>query len=261
MIDLNTKLLDNPFSIALVEKSSEIIVEGNKREGFVLGENNHHLLTDTEKYIIKISSIHADFLQAIDDICITKVLLRRYPDNKFLLENGLNKLKYIQYHTEVMHHKVSTILDLMKLLTNEVFSLGLDPEHCNWKNLKKNIEDNNSSLFLINKYHESFRGIINHRNLNTHRNIFYDKEKQDIQSDGYCIYDLHNRMGIEVDNKFQKLRPLVFFERLIKNYKKKKIDEIDIVLEKICFISKCFLTSLSHEFNDRIGLQINSEES
>ncbi|MDO6598472.1 Cthe_2314 family HEPN domain-containing protein [Oceanihabitans sp. 2_MG-2023] len=246
------KYTNNPFSVTLLfytHKSSEALM---KKNGFKIGQNNFHLLNDTEKYVSRVSKINGDLRRVFEQLNSIRVFIRRFPNKKFYYENGIGELDYIQYHTESLVHKIHTIMEIMKLMVNEVYCLGIQERNCNWKNLTRKLDKETDCLRVIDNYLDVFKDYIDLRHINTHRGIYKDGEKEEIEMDfGLDIYLMSQSLGYELDEKFQKAFPKFMIDYKIKELKKQRIEFINktekIINEKL----KLFLSALSEEFNNR----------
>ncbi|MGD0710563.1 MAG: Cthe_2314 family HEPN domain-containing protein [Bacteroidales bacterium] len=244
--------LSNPFSKNLLDSTSEILMNGDKRKGFVLGQNNHHLLNEREKYIMRIQKRHSDLIATIEQINFIKIFLSRFPNKDFLSNNNINQLTYIQYHSEVLFHKVHTILEIMKLLINEVYILKIEPEDCSWNTLISKLNKNYLPMKIIDKYFKTFEKFIEMRHANSHRGIYDDVEKDKINLDfGFGVYEMHERMGIETDTEFKKIFPKYLINYKIKEFKKNRIKLVSKVQDIIYELTNDFLVSLIDEFEKK----------
>ena len=188
-----------------------------------LNKNNHNLLSHEGKYANKVFSIYSKITEVKEDLRKIEIFLRRFPLKKFYEENEISHLDYIKYHTEVFYHKSNTLLDLFKLMVNEVYELGYSEKKCTWGNLiKSEIVKETLSIKVIEFYHKSFKHIIEARNFNTHRGIFKDSEKDDIQS-SMIIYKNSEKFNIEIGDDFRKMMPKFYLEYKLKKYKNDKL--------------------------------------
>lgn len=133
-------------------------------------KSNRHLLSNRGRYLIDASDIHCKLNVLTDSLDMIEVFLTSYEALKFK-ENNINEIDYINYHLEIYYHKIHTILELMKLATNEIFQLGIPYEDCNWKNIQKQKRDiiDSNVLDIIDRYYKSFKSSISVRHHNTHR--------------------------------------------------------------------------------------------
>lgn len=188
-----------------------------------LNKNNHYLLSQEGKYANKVFSLYSKITEIKEDLRKIEVFLRRFPLKKFYEENEISHLDYIKYHTEVFYHKSNTLLDLFKLMTNEVYELGYSEKKCTWGNLiKSEIVKESLSIKVIEYYHKSFEHIIEARNLNTHRGIFKDSEKDYIESP-MMIYKNSEKFNIELGDDFIKMMPKFYLEYKVKKYKNDRL--------------------------------------
>ena len=251
--EINKKLLDNSFSRKLSADNYEALTDLQKREGFDLNQNNHHLLNENEKYVYRITKLHNNLIETIEQLEFIIIFLRRYPNKDFYSKNNIDQLNYIQYHTETLLFKVHTVQEIMKLLVNEVYNLGLKPKLCSWKTLVSKLGKSNSSLKVIDKYYHIFENLIESRHLNSHRGIFEDKEQDKINLDfGYSVYKLYNRLDMLTDSDFIKAFPKFLIDFKIKEHKKKRIELVKTVQSRVYEITKEFLLTLQDEYLQNI---------
>lgn len=186
---------------------------------YSLSKNNHHLLSEEGKYANRVFSLYSKIVEIKEDLRKIEVFLRRFPLKKYYEENEISHLDYIKYHTEVFYHKCNTLLDLFKLMTNEVYELGYSEKKCTWGNLiKSDVVKESLSIKVIEYYHKSFEHIIVARNLNTHRGIFKDSEKDDIASP-MMIYKNSEKFNMELGDNFKKMMPIFYLEYKLKEYR------------------------------------------
>ncbi|MFH4965832.1 Cthe_2314 family HEPN domain-containing protein [Gaetbulibacter sp. M235] len=246
------KYINNPFTINLLYSTSVIINDLSKKPGFKYGQNNYHLLNIYEKYLSDVGKINSELRSVFEQIDFISIFLRRFPSKKFYHENGIGELEYIQYHTEVLFHKVHTISEIMKLLVNEVYCLGIERKDCNWKRLNQKLPKETPCLAQIENYHETFKEYIDYRHLNTHRGIYIDDEKDSIENEyGLGIYLIAKSLNYELGDDFKKAFPKVLIDYKIKILKKERIKFLCEIQNKINKSLKSFLTTLNEEFDSK----------
>lgn len=190
---------------------------------YSLTKNNHHLFSPEGKYANGVFGIYYKINEIKEDLSKIEVFLRRFPLKKFYEENEISHLDYIKYHTEVFYHKCNTLLDLFKLFTNEVYELGYSERKCTWGNLMKSeVVKDSLSIKVIEYYHKSFEHIIKARNLNTHRGIFKDSEKDDIEAP-MMIYKNSEKFNMELGDDFRRMMPKFILEYKLKKYKNERL--------------------------------------
>lgn len=244
--------VNNTFSMYLLDCTQKSIDSLMKNKEFKLGQNNHHLLSETEKYISRVSKISNDLKHVFEQINHVKIYVRRYPYRKFYKENGIRELDYIQYHMEALFHKIHTILEIMKLMVNEVYALGIQSRDCSWNMISVKLDKNTNSLQIVEKYYKTFKVFIDTRHVNTHRGIYNDPEQEEIEIDyGYDLYKISEEINFELSEKYQRLYPKALLNFKLKELKKKRVSFI-IELESIVNSQiKEFLSSLENEFRSR----------
>lgn len=216
--DFNDKLFKDFFEI--VHRTMEEI---RFHPEYSLSKNNHHLFSQEGKYANRVFDIYSKISETKEDLRKIEVFLRRLPLKKFYEENEISHLDYIKYHTEVFFHKSNTLLDLFKLFTNEVYELGYSEKRCTWGNLMKSeVVKDSLSIKVIEYYHKSFEHIIKARNLNTHRGIFKDSEKDDIEAP-MMIYRNSEKFNMKLGDGFRKMVPKFLLEYKLKKYKNERL--------------------------------------
>ncbi|MDN3588039.1 Cthe_2314 family HEPN domain-containing protein [Pedobacter aquatilis] len=129
--------LMNYFSERLLEDLSDSFKGFEQRTGYVEGENNHHLLNEDERYASRIFRLQSALRNTSEQLQHIRLYINRYPFRKHYLANGISQLEYIQYHIEALYHKVHTVHEIMLLMVNEVYGLGLIQMKCRWPNILK----------------------------------------------------------------------------------------------------------------------------
>lgn len=249
MIKENETYLNNPFTISLLHCTSKAVIDLRKKADFKPGKNNYHLLKILEKYISDVGKVNSELKSVFEQIQFIAIFLRRFPNKKFYYENGIGELEYIQYHTEVLFHKIHTISEIMKLIVNEVYCLGIERKDCNWRKLNQKLPKETPCLIIIENYYETFKEYIDYRHLNTHSGIYIDDEKDSIEKDyGLYIYLIAKSLNQEVGDDFKRAFPKAIIDYKIKALKKERISFINEVENKINEQLKSFLTSLNDEF-------------
>ena len=126
---------------------------------------NYNLLSKKGKYFLEILNLYSRLNKLLDDLNFVEVFITSYKDKEIYKESEINEIKYINYHLEVFYHKISTILDVIKLFVSHVFELEIPPEKCKWEKIKEKKSDIDSNAYdLMERYHKSFKSIINIRN-------------------------------------------------------------------------------------------------
>lgn len=214
-------------------------------------QNNYHLLTKRGKYLSGISSLSARMVEAISDLDKVLVFIRRYPDAKYLNINRIDNIDYIKYHLEVLTHKIHTILEIMKLMINEVYELSISERDCSWDNLKIRKElENTDVLKLLELYHKTFKGLIEARHLNTHRATDIDPVTNNMKSTLSLLrmdYEYSNLLNQETLNKFTPF----LLRHEIKEYRKERVSYVKSVKDGVKYYTDIFKNIVLKEANRR----------
>jgi len=216
------------FFIEYLDKTMEITMS---HPDYDINKDNYHLHSENGKLAFIILKYTSKLKDLLSDLKKVEVFMRRFPNKNFYKENDIDELDYIKYHYEVFLHKVHTILELKKLAINKFYKIGLHEKDCNWKNLKNQPKlENKPTLKIVEYYFNSFEHLIEHRNLNTHRALFFDKKNEELKLDSF-IYSNYEKQGEEVSEEFRKMMPPQVLKYFIKEYKKEKIKYVKEAIE------------------------------
>ncbi|GAA4027186.1 hypothetical protein GCM10022386_08190 [Flavobacterium cheonhonense] len=208
------------------EVVNRTMIEIHKHPAYSSCKNNHNLLSQEGKYAQQVFKHFSKIHETQQDLRKIEIFLRRFPLKKFYEKNEISHLDYIKYHTEVFYHKVHTILELFKLMINEVYEVGYNGKRCTWENLLKSETLKGSiPLNIIEYYHKSFEHIINARHLNSHRAIFKDSEKDDIEGP-MMLYKNSEKFNMDLGDEFKRMMPKFYLEYKIKKYKNERLKYI-----------------------------------
>ena len=182
-----------------------------------------------------------------DDIKKVEIFLRRFPNSKFLVENDIDNFAYIKYHMEFLYHKVHTILELKKLMINEVYKIGLHEKDCSWENLTKQKRLKNiAPMLIVSNYFKTFKTAINYRHYNTHRGYYNDKDEIDISAP-LKIYKWSEESGSDLGN-FRLFMPKFILERKFRKFKSEKIEYVKSTLSATNYYQEEFFKYILADF-------------
>lgn len=180
---------------AFIEIYKVEIEAPQKKQAFSLGQSNRHLLSARGVYLVDVQGYWSKLYIIQDDLEKALKFIRYIPYKKQLERMGLNPLDCLKYHTEVFSHKISTLLDVMRIMVNIVYEYNLTERQCTWENLKDLIQ-NPQVINILNGYFKTFKHLIIARNLNTHRAEYKDTGSEEIQT----LYFLKkHRTAVESD--------------------------------------------------------------
>jgi hypothetical protein len=244
--------LMNSFSIELMKNVSVSLKNIEKMKGFKIGENNHHLLSEADKYHSRVFRIQSALSKTAEQLSQIRIFLNRYPLRRYYFEKGISQLEYIQYHTEVLFHKVHTILEIMKLLINEVYQLDIAPKDCSWITLTKKISRKTGPMKNLDLYYKTFEDLIDRRHSNTHRGHYEDQEKDDIDLKyGLAFYRLEME-GHRIDEEMKDSLSMPLINQMLREHKKKRVELIDTCMKENERLLTAFLESLFDEYQKQI---------
>lgn len=237
--------LDTPFYRNLIE-ASRFLMDDNfsNRKGYTQGKNNYHILTQGEKKISRTFRLLSCLSTTLLDIRMVYLFIKRFPSKDFLNKNDISELDYIKFHYEVFIHKVHTICEIMKLISNEVLDLKIPEKECNWASLIARKSFNKSKCKeVIDGYFKSFKNLIDDRHLNSHRGIFEDTKMDQIDP-SYFIYRWYKKHDLDIQQVFKNGDPTIYFKYRISEFKREKLGEISENEQTIFKYVKEFLVSL-----------------
>jgi len=173
---------------------------------------------------MKIFNFYNRIKDLVSELRQIEIFLRRFPDSKFYEKNEIDILAYFKYHTEVFYHKIATILDILKLMTNEIYALGIPEKKCTWQELTARLNlKRTPELLVIENYYKSFEHIITARHLNTHQAFYYDDDTEDIR---FPLFMYKNIPDIENDYNFRRFHPKFLVKYRIKEFRKKRLEYV-----------------------------------
>ncbi|MDQ7948452.1 MAG: Cthe_2314 family HEPN domain-containing protein [Pedobacter sp.] len=252
--------LMNFFSQRLQEDMSNALKNFQHREGYIDAENNHHLLNEDEKYTSRISRIQYSISKTSEQLGHIRMYINRYPFRKHYLANGVSQLEYIQYHIEALYHKIHTIHEIMLLMINEVYGLGLSEVKCRWPNLVKKLSQTEPPMEHAHRYFKTFENLIGLRHLNSHRGYYEDEEKDQIDLYYGVFFYKEQATGRKIDEETMKMfRPALTRYKLIE-YKKKKVQLVDLIISENNKLLEAFLKSLLFTYESRLTEMLGHEK-
>jgi hypothetical protein len=161
------------------------------------------------------------------------------------LENGISQLEYIRYHTEGLYHKVHTVLEIMRLLVNEVYQLDIPVKDCSWLNLWKHVSKKAEPMKHMDVYYKTFKNLIELRHISSHRGVFNDDEMDEIELYFGNAFSKYEARGYVFENLNLNQNLLRY---KLRKYKNKRVALVDQVKKVNGELLDKFLTSLYPEF-------------
>jgi hypothetical protein len=243
--------LKNDFTKIITDSSLQATEAVKGRKGYKLGKQNRHLFTPGEEYIQSVFDIYTRLLNTIDQLNYIPAFLSRLPSKTHLETNAITELNYVQYHLEVYVHKMHTVLEIMRLLVNEVYAFGLKEKDCSWENLRKFPGMNNSQAGkILNSYFKSFKDIIDIRHYNSHRGIFKDSAMEELGLH-VLIYSFARKFKMDI-TPYNELYPEFLLKHNLKKLRTRRRKDImqrnksvEIYMDQLC-------TALLPEFNSKL---------
>ena len=119
--------------------------------------------------------------------------------------------------------KIHSILEIMKLLISAVYKLDLTAKECTWINISGRIDKNQKPMKLMDDFFKKYTEFINLRHLNSHRGIFDDKEKSELNILGYSR-EVMKKHHPDLIDWSQGLFPREFLDIKVKKYRKGRVN-------------------------------------
>jgi len=242
--------LKNDFTKAVTETSLLATENVKKRKGYNPNKNNWHLFAPEETYIQTVFDIYTRLLSTLDQLNYIPAFLSRLPAKGHLEHNEITELNYLQYHLEVYVHKMHTILEIMRLLVNEIYVFGLSEKDCTWENLRKCPGMKNSLVGkILNSYFKSFKGIIDIRHYNTHRGIFKDSAMEELNLH-VLVYSFAKKFDMDI-TPYKELYPEFLLKHNLKKLRTRRRKDIIQSNKGVEEYIDQFFTALLPEFKVR----------
>lgn len=248
-------VLDNDLNIncltLLQSLSSDDIV---KRKGYCSGKNNYHLLSCKERYIIDTNRILDNIQKCLLGIDHVMIFLKRFYGKSYYESNDINIIDYSYYHYEMFLYKLSTLRDLHFKLVNQIYKLGLDPDHCKYGCIEKQIDKiNNPILFdLIALYKNSLSFQSSKiRNKSAHEGELAHKAFNEVD---HLVWfeQLMKKHPTLFDGKYNDPDPFLQFE--VKAKRKEFQEELEIHRYNAFMITRDILISLYKDFDRTVKI-------
>lgn len=215
-----------------------------------INKNNYSCMSEKGRYLIRINKLICKINELVGDLKKVLVFIKRFPNPKYLIDNGIDNIDYIKYHLEVLTNKAHNILEIMRLIINSTYELGLPTNECSWNNLKSKLDINSNIMQILDLYHKSFENVIKLRHSIVHQGNDVDPSTTDMQSYLSLLrtrYEYSEYLSVE-DKEQQMTKMLLKFE--MKNYKKERIKYVKSVIhasEYYTDLFKYYIYKKAHE--------------
>lgn len=215
-----------------------------------INKNNYGCMSEKGRYLLRINKLMCKISELLGDLKKVLVFIRRFPDSKYLIDNGIDNIDYIKYHLEVLTNKAHNILEIMRLIINCTYELGLSTNECSWNNLKSKLDINSNIMQVLNLYHKSFKEVIKLRHSIVHQGNDVDSVTTDMKSYLSLLRTRCEYSGYlsSEDKELQISKMLLKFET--KNYKKEKIKYVKSMIhasEYYTDLFKYYIYKQAHE--------------
>jgi hypothetical protein len=220
------ELHENPLIIDLHERITPLLnkykvdVDNDGKKVF----REVSKLSPDEKYLLKFFNLNNNLLNSCDHLKYVIVFLKRFPHRKFYGKNSILEADYIQYHLEMFEHKLFTIFEILKLITNHVYQLKMPIRSCNLKSLIKYLGEQNLTITVLSEIDKQLLYWRKHRNYFVHQGEFIKDSKFDFLKTAEYYSFIAEKYKVEYDTN---LIPGIVIKFSLKGFKKKRIKECD----------------------------------
>lgn len=177
------EIYENEFSKVIFKYIQMIFInhatylENFTQDVDALVDTLYKILNDEERYVSSVSRLVFDISNIFDQLTHIPIYIRYYPRLKSYRNNGITKDVYIRYQLENHFIRVSTIIDQVALLINEVYRLGLPVYRCSLDAILENSNTRGTKAAkILKEFKKSSQGIKLVRNRIVHQGAFFDKD-------------------------------------------------------------------------------------
>lgn len=198
------------------------------------------------EHIDRLAARLNDLIMTVDGIRVVRAFITRLPPKSFLQRHELNSMKYYEYQYNSFLHRVHTVVELMKLVANEAFQVGLTPQKCKWDELLTSKAFARSRMSrVIDSCFNKLGPHIEKRHISSHRGM--------IEHDtmGYMDAELSTIERMRSTGRFEALPEEVkryfhpvYMKWRLKNFKAELLKEVDDTEQIILSHLRDFLGSL-----------------
>lgn len=199
------------------------------------------------EHIEQLGSRLNSLILTIDGIRVVKAFISRMPPKSYLARHEMNAIKYWAYQYETFLHRVSTIRDLMQLVANEAFRVGLTAKDCNRENLKKSTTFSKSKMRgVMDSFYTELRAHIELRNQVVHEGEIKHSRMGNLDAEISTIErmrgtDRFNALPEDIKRYYHP----VYVKNRVKAFKQELLNEIDATEQIVLSHLQRFLESLS----------------
>lgn len=216
-----------------------------------INKNDYSLLehmSPNEAYINDIFMMCRSLESCLKAIDYATLFISRYGTKDYKQKTFVPFDEFCLYHYDVICHKVATLKDLYFKLINKVYRLNL--MRTTWKEIEKHKgKINNEQLFSI--LCDNF-SLMDDLEKKRHKSSHDGDISMSILNDISLYLMVSSLQGkvptIESDWRYNK--DSILYRNKIKQAKNKVLEELDIVKYNAFEITKCFMCSLSSQFEN-----------
>lgn len=198
------------------------------------------LFTKREKYMISVSEIIFSISNTLDELKQIPIYFKYFPKYKSYIQNRIFHDDYMKYHLKNYYIRISTLLDQLALLINEVYELGLPTRRCSVESVIENKNTKETKTIVYFKaLKKGIEGIKRLRNLAVHEGYFHDKK---IFNLGTFIFLSSNLEDVDYETEIKWLSKTIV---------KEKMEQFDNNNEALTKMIENIYNELFKEYNNR----------
>lgn len=239
------KIHEHTFFKIFLPKVSSIVNKQDETNKKTRKIEINSILEKEDRDVLKTFDFNNQLLNTLKKIKIVRVLIRKTPGKKYLYSKDISQADYLKYHLENYYHQIFTYYEIIRLMINHVYKLGLKERQCNFINLSKKINKKDSVYsFLVTlensvKMHNNIRNRISHYGEEIKLN---KSEFIEIQETLSIISEpIEFRKNDSFENKYFRYQ-LLSIDQRFKDLRKEYAKDIDKSIETLILLTNRFYT-------------------
>jgi Cthe_2314-like HEPN len=170
------------FFIEIFTTTQSILVK-HMKIALKVSEPFMEIGTESEKFAKNILYSFSDLTHAIDSLEEISIFFSIKNVPKFYTKKGISETKYYKYHLENHYIRITSTLDLISILINKVFRLGIPSRKCNAYSIFENTNIKGSpTAGALKSFETKLQSIKRKRNIIIHEGKLESEEIKSIDS-------------------------------------------------------------------------------
>jgi len=218
----------------------------------ILNEKSPIVETEKDTYIRKLFAHMSKILAIFETLNTIPKYLSLLPPKEFFEKNKLEKSQYYQYHLENHVIRTTSVFDILLLLTNDLYELGIDPKKCSPDMIFTNQHTKSTNeVKYLKELKKGITNVQNIRNKIVHRGEFQDKDINDLSVRETVL----RHTNIDEVEDLEVKRYLRDEKFLTKYYKTKYISQLKKTNEGFTEFTNLFLNVVHKTYMKRVKVK------